>query len=97
MHRASLVVGLPKGSTFYATWLGPICGNRPRTTRREVVAQSLHRMETRILDGPQKGETIRLDWVNVVVSEGYGVITLRVGEADFLQIDTIEECTDERG
>lgn len=94
MHRSQLIAKLPKGSTFFATWLEPIEGNRPRVTKRRVVSQSSHVMKSEILDGPQKGVVIRLDWANVVASEEFGVITLSAGNADFIKIDTIEECTD---
>ena len=105
MRTASLIDSLPKGSTYFATLLGQIRRNHPRTTRRVVVAQSLHLMKSLILDGPQKGDTIRLHWTNVSVREESGVIILYddmlakrcSGGADFLKIDIIEECTDERG
>jgi hypothetical protein len=106
MHRSELRAKLPKGSTYFATWLDPIQGNRPRTTKRVVVSQSARMMQSRILDGPQAGEVVRLDWINVAVSEFLGVITLRdevddredhESDSAFLSIDTIEGGSDESG
>ncbi len=78
---------LPVGSTYFATFLGPIAVNKPRTTRRRVVSQSSRLMQSIILDG--SGRTIRLDWKGVRASEALDVITLEEDGGPFLKIDTI--------
>ena len=91
MTIAELRRQLTPGATYYATWIGPIAGNRPRTTRRRVVSQSGHVMQSEIIDdSPQSGHVMRLEWGGVRASEWGGVVTLADESADFIKIDTIE-------
>ena len=84
---ASLRRKLPVGSTYSATWIGPELDN-PRTTRRRVVSQSARLMQSVVLDGPESGRTMRLEWQGVKASEALDVITLDE-DGPFLKIDTI--------
>jgi len=94
---AALRRKLPVGSTYSGTWIGPPCGT-PQTTRRRVVSQSARLMQSIILDGPESGRTMRLEWKGVSASESIDGVTLSAQEritrtrADyvpFLKIDTI--------
>ena len=81
---------LPPGTTYYSTWIGPIAGNRPRTTHRRVVSQSKAIMQSEILsDHPQKGHVMRLEWSGVRAVESLDVITLSDDLAEFVKLDTI--------
>ena len=87
---AALRRKLPPTATFFITWLGVIVGNNPHTTHRRVVSQSAHVMASEILDGPQKGTVVRLNWKGVRASEALDVITLEEDGGPFLKIDKID-------
>ena len=88
LSLASLRSRLRPGIIFSATWIGPVGAGRARTAQRVVVSQSSRVMQARILDGPQVGDVIRLEWVGVRASECGTTIILADDYAEFLEITT---------
>ena len=63
---------LPVGTEFIGEFIGinaRICKPGMQTTRRQVVKNSSHELESILLDGPKKSQLIHLNWKHTSVEE----------------------------
>jgi len=89
LSKAEVRRRLSPGTQFTGEFIGQnakFCAPGMEVCRREVQTNSTHQLISKLLDGPKVGESIYLQWSNVVAREENSAIILSDEGDDFLKI-----------